>query len=370
MGPEAIMQRFSSPRQSTSHFRRLPFFVLWLVSACALLTLISRGSLVAQEAAPYGIPAVSGDFGGLPAKFEQYDVILGPDKDEADWWAGAPSVVRDPKGIFWLACRMRTAEGPRGRRGYEIRILRSEDGRNFRKVHSIPREAVPIPGFERPSILLDPSSGKFKLYACGPWKDGPWAILKFDDAADPTAFLPASARPVIEAMAAPDPRSPRVEGYKDPVVFFAEGKYHCFVIGVMRNIERTYHFVSVNGEQWEPVGHPNESMMGLSGWHDFFVRPASILPLGAGYLFVYEGSSVTWKDPVYQIATGLAFTFDLHRIIDLTPQSPLAVSTTPSRDFRTWRYSQWMHVGDEVWAYAEVEKPNGAHEIRLFRLRR
>jgi hypothetical protein len=29
-----------------------------------------------------------------------------------------------------------------------------------------------------------------------------------------------------------------------------------------------------------------------------------------------------------------------------------------------------MHVGDEVWAYAEVEKPNGAHEIRLFRLSR
>jgi hypothetical protein len=29
-----------------------------------------------------------------------------------------------------------------------------------------------------------------------------------------------------------------------------------------------------------------------------------------------------------------------------------------------------MWVGDELWVYAEVEKPNGAHEIRLFRLSR
>jgi hypothetical protein len=336
----------------------------------ALIGGIPWGRPSAQEAPHYRIPQVFGDFGGIPEKFEQYEVVLGPDKDEADWWAGAPSVVRDPKGVFWLACRMRTAEGQRGRRGYEIRLLRSEDGRKFRRVHSIRREDVPIPGFERPSILLDPSSGKFKLYGCGPWKEGPWAILKFDDAADPAAFLPSTARPVILAAPGPDPRSPRVEGYKDPVVVFIEGKYHCFVIGVMRNIERTYHFVSADGEQWNPVGHPNEPVMSLSGWHDFFVRPASLLPLGPGYLFVYEGSSVTWKDPVYQIATGLAFTFDLHHIVDLTPQSPLLVSTTPSRDFRTWRYSHWMHVGDEVWAYSEVEKPNGAHEIRLFRLRR
>ncbi|NWG12427.1 MAG: hypothetical protein HXY20_02700 [Acidobacteria bacterium] len=336
----------------------------------ALNAVIPCGRLPAQEASPYGVPQVSGDFGVIPDKFGPHEVILGPDKDEADWWAGAPSVVRDAKGVFWLACRMRTAEGPRGRRGYEIRILRSEDGRHFRRIHSIRREDVPIPGFERPSILLDPSTGRFKLYGCGPWKDGPWVILKFDDAADPGAFVPSTARPVIMPTPGPDPRSPTVEGYKDPVIFFADGKFHCFVIGVMRNIERTYHFTSADGEQWDPVGHRNESVMSLSGWHDFFVRPASVLPLGPGYLFVYEGSSVTWSDPVYQIATGLAFTFDLHHILDLTPQSPLAVSTTPSRDFRTWRYSHWMHVGDEVWAYAEVEKPNGAHEIRLFRLRR
>ena len=168
-----------------------------LVGACAAVYFAPVGG--AQEAPKHAIPQIAGDLGSIPGKLEEYDVILGPDKDAADWWAGAPSVVRDTRGVFWLACRMRTAEGQRGRRGYEIRILRSDDGRNFRKVHSILREQVPIPVFERPSMLLDPSSGRFKLYGCGPWKEGPWAILKFDDVQDPAAFVPQSARPVIVA---------------------------------------------------------------------------------------------------------------------------------------------------------------------------
>jgi hypothetical protein len=110
--------------------------------------------------------------------------------------------------------------------------------------------------------------------------------------------------------------------------------------------------------------------MDLTGWHDFYVRPACVVPLGVGYLFVYEGSNVTWYDPVYNIATGLAFTLDLHNVIDLTPDSPLLVSSTPNEHFHTWRYSHWMHVDDEIWAYAEVACSNGSNEIRLFRVRR
>ena len=33
-----------------------------------------------------------------------------------------------------------------------------------------------------------------------------------------------------------------------------------------------------------------------------------------------EGSKTGWHDPVYNVATGLGFTFDLHRITDLTPE--------------------------------------------------
>jgi hypothetical protein len=315
------------------------------------------------------LPQVKGSFGEIPSKFKSYQVILEPDKNEPDWWAGAPSVVRDKQGVFWLACRMRTADAPLGLRGYEVRILRSEDGIHFRKVHSIRREEVPIPGFERPSLLLDPVTGKFKLYVCGPWKSGPWTILKLDDADDPTKFVASSAKPVIQPRESKGPRDVRVDGYKDPVVIHAAGQYHCYVIGTLRT-ERTYHFTSANGVDWNPVGDPNESVLPLSGWHDYFVRPASVLPLGFGYLFIYEGSNVKWHDPVYNIATGLGFTFDLKQVQDLTPESPLLVSTTPGTQFGTWRYSHWLWVGEQLWAYAEVARPNRTNEIRLFQVNR
>lgn len=314
-------------------------------------------------------PQIASVFGSIPQKFAGYKVILKPEKLEPEWWAGAPSVVRDKQGIFWLACRMRTPDSPRGLRGYEIRILRSENGIEFEQVHKIRREDVPIPGFERPSLLMDPATGRFNLYACGPWKGGPWCIIKFDDADDPSSFVPSSARTVISPIPKSYDRDIMVDEYKDPFIIHTEGQYHCYVIGIIRRTERIFHFQSGDGEIWSPVGNPYDSVMDLTGWHNFYVRPASIVPLKVGYLFVYEGSNVSWYDPVYNIATGLAFTFDLHNIIDLTPESPLVISTTPSEHFSTCRYSHWMEVDGELWVYAEVACSEKYNEIRLFRLR-
>jgi hypothetical protein len=314
------------------------------------------------------IPGADDLLGDIARSFREYEVIVEPDRNEAEWWAGAPSVVRDKSGTFWLACRMRTSEAPRGLRGYEIRILRSADGIHFEKVHSIRREDVPIPGFERPALLIDPKTGLFKLYACGPWQDGPWSIIKFADAVNPAVFDPHSAKAVIAPLPKSDDRDVIPAEYKDPVVICAQGVYHCYVIGVMRRTERIYHFRSSDGETWEPVGSPYQSIMDLTGWHDFYVRPASVVPAGIGYLFIYEGSACDWHDPVYNIATGVGFTFDLHHVTDLTPDHPLLASTTPSERFATWRYSHWMWVDGELWVYAEVARPNESHEIRLFRL--
>ncbi len=314
------------------------------------------------------VPQVGPELALFEARFHHYQVILEPDQDEPEWWAGAPSVVRDESGTFWMACRMRTAESPRGLRGYEIRLLRSEDGLTFQKVHSIHRDQVPIPGFERPAFLIDPETRRFKLYGCGPWREGPWCIFKWGDVDSPTQFDPSNVRPVIQPFPKTYNRDVIPLEYKDPVILHSGGLYHCFVIGYLRQNERVFHFSSVDGEHWEPVGSPYESIMDLAGWHDFFVRPASVVPLGFGYLFVYEGSNVNWYDPVYNVATGLGFTFDLHHIMDLTPTAPFVVSSTPSPFFSTFRYSHWMKVGEEVWVYAEVARPNRTNEVRLFRL--
>jgi len=314
------------------------------------------------------IPQVSEQLNNIASKFDKFDVIVEPDKDAPEWWAGAPSVVRDKNGVFWMAVRMRSPEYPRGLRGYEIRILRSEDGIKFKKYHSILREEVPIDGFERPALLLDPITQKFKLYVCGPWQGHPWSILKFDDVNDLKQINPASAHLVITPPAKQYERDVSVTEYKDPFIIYAEGKYHCYVIGYVRRNERLFHFSSADGEVWNSVGDVNQPIMDLTNWHNFFIRPASVLPLGIGYLFIYEGSSTKWFDPVYNIGTGLGFTFDLHNITDLTLESPLLLSTTPG-NFYTFRYSHWIWVDGEIWVYAEATRENNSHEVRLYRLK-
>ena len=298
----------------------------------------------------------------MRGRFGDYTVVLAPDEDTPEWWAGAPSVARGDFGTFFLAARMREGNSPRGRRGYEVRLLRSPDGVCFEPIAGIRREQVPIPGFERPALVRDPETGLFKLYLCGPWQDGPWCIMKLDDVANPADFDPATCRPVLTGQGA---GVPGINAFKDPFVLRTAGRYHMLVIGCGR-LERTCHFASSDGEAWAPVG--TGLAFDAGGWHNFYTRPACLVPTGAGYLFVYEGSHSTWHDPAYNIATGLAYTLDLETFTDLTPAEPLLRSTTPG-NCHTWRYSHWLIVGDELWAYAEVARPNNTNEIRLFRLK-
>ncbi|MCG3196508.1 MAG: hypothetical protein GHCLOJNM_00984 [bacterium] len=344
---------------------RRALYILPGILVYVLSSVVSEGSAEDSHAAPKPTP---GAYGVLEPFLRNSTLILKPDKEEPEWWAGAPSVVRDPTGVFWMACRMRTADAPRGLRGYEIRILRSEDGKSFEKVKSIRREEVPIPGFERPALLIDPRTGKFKLYGCGPWAEDPWCIVKWEDADSPADFVANTAKPVIRPPERAYERDIAPTEFKDPFILCTGGEFHCYVIGYIRRNERVFHFTSEDGERWEPVGSPSLPILDLSGWHNFHVRPSCVLPLGVGYLFVYEGSSTQWYDPVYNIVTGLAFTFDLHHLIDLTPDAPLLVSETPNRFFSTFRYSHWLDMGNEVWIYAEVAAPDQTHQIRLYRV--
>ena len=276
---------------------------------------------------------------------------------------GAPSIVHG-NGVFWLAARMRTQESIRGLRGYEIRILRSDDGANFEAVHRIRREDVPIPGFERPALLKDPATGKFKLYACGPFGDQPWNIIKLTTPIAPTSSTrrPRDRHP---PPAKTYERDQSVIEYKDPVIIHAEGAYHAYLIGYMGRNERIYH--QPGRRKLGSVGNPNRSVMELSGWHDFFILMSSVLPLGFGYLFVYEGSSTKWYDPVYNALYGPRLHFDLHHIIDLTPNGPLAVSTTPSEISRPGATPPDRSRRRDL-VYAEATCPNDTHEIRRYRI--
>jgi hypothetical protein len=295
----------------------------------------------------------------IVAAMDDYSVVLEPDENTPEWWAGAPSVLVGADGVFYLAARMREGNSPRGKRGYEIRILNSGDGRAFEPINHIRREDTGLPGFERPALVQDPATRRYHLYGCADMGGG-WGILKFDDVADPADFVASTAHPVLTPDQHDDEFA-HVAGYKDPFVFWDRGRWHMFVIGYDQ-IERAYHFESQDGEQWTRVGLG--PVLENAGWHNYYTRPASVLPLAVGYLLVYEGSSIAWRDPVYNIATGMAYSPDLHHFVDLTPDEPLLKSTTPGQ-CHTWRYSHWLPVGDQVFVYFEASRPNNTNEIRL-----
>jgi hypothetical protein len=298
----------------------------------------------------------------LIQQLNDYTVILKPDENKAEWWAGAPSVARGADGTFFLAARMRNDESPKGRRGYETRILQSADGVHFEEAARLRRDDVGVPGFERPALRRDPNTGKFKLYSCTDYGKG-WRILKFDDAEHPAEFDPCSARTVL-SVETPDDDLIRLRGYKDPVLYHDGKQWHLFVIGIDR-VERVHHFLSADGEAWRPgLAAP---VMENQGWHNCFTRPAAVLPMAVGWLFIYEGSHFEWHDPNYNIATGLAYTPDLQNFHDLTPDNPLITSDTPSA-VHTWRYSDWLVVDEKVHVYFEAACANGTNEIRMARV--
>jgi len=295
----------------------------------------------------------------LPAALAHCTTVLEPDKNSPEWWAGAPSVVTAEDGMFYLAARMREGDSPRGRRGYEIRLLQSTDGIHFSPIHHIRREEAGVIGFERPCLRIDPGTKRFKLYGCTLYEQG-WGILKFDDVVNPRDFDPRTARPVLTVENSGDD-SGRINDYKDPVLLWNSGQWHMFVIAADK-LERIRHFASVDGESWRPV-NPTP-MMENTGWHNYYTRPAAILPVPVGYLFVYEGSNVNWADPAYNIATGMAYSPDLDTVVDLTPDKPLLMSTTPGL-YHTWRYSEWILRDNKLYVYFEAARPNNTNEIRV-----
>jgi hypothetical protein len=295
----------------------------------------------------------------IASALSKYEVVLQPDENIPEWWAGAPSVARADDGTFFLAARMREGNSPRGRRGYEVRILTSPDGRAFEPVHHIRRDDVGVAGFERPALVRDPVTGAFKLFGCCALDQG-WGIIKFEDVADPRQIDPTKWQVVLKAEN-PDDGFNHTVGYKDPFILWDGAQWRMFVIGYDR-VERAYQFLSADGVKWDPAS--DRPILENTGWHSFFTRPASVLPLSVGYLVVYEGSTILWSDPDYNIATGLAYSPDLATFIDLTPDEPLVKSTT-SGQYHTWRYSHWMHVENDVYVYFEAARPNKTNEIRL-----
>lgn len=307
----------------------------------------------------------------MVAALSNHVTVAEPERDEPHWWAGAPSATRDPEtGEFWLVVRMRTAEGPRGSRGYELRLLKGTDGVRFSEVRRIHRNDLGVPVLERPALVRD-ERGRFVLYGCSAFL-GQWAVWRLDPVDDPTDFDPGTLDVVLHPPARNSPAA-ALTGFKDPFVLRLGGRWHLTVIGeAHKAAARPYHYWSRDGVEWEPW--PADVVAGTplpffeaTGWHSWATRPACWLPLKFGVLMAYEGSNLAWHDAVYNLATGLAYSPDLTRWHDLTPDAPLLVSTTPG-SFHTWRYSHWLPVDDHAFVYWEAARPNDSFETRAAKI--
>ena len=148
------------------------------------------------------------------------------------------------------------------------------------KVASLLRNA------ERPALVIDPATGRFKLYSCTDRGSG-WTVIKFDDVDDPAGFDPATARTVLAADA-PEDDVIRVRGHKDPVTYHDGAQWHMFTIGIDR-VERIHHFLSDDGEAWR-VGLPAPVMDHLGAvFDDDNVARWGAFIAGTGLLALPEG---------------------------------------------------------------------------------
>ena len=287
--------------------------------------------------------------------FENYHVVTSPPRHEFHCWAGAPDAVYDPAADrFYIVYRVREPE----RRGFEARIDESADGINFTTVKTFSASEFYCPSIERSAILKDPKTGLFKLYLAVDHR--PWRILKLDDVSDVRDFNSATARPVLEA--APD--APDNGHVKDPFIFVApDGLYRMYYIGHGGNREETYLATSRDGETWERSD--KNPIMKNCGWHDFFTRPACLLPLDDGYAFYYEGSGDKWFDKIFNVQTGVGFTTDLETIEDRSPEGPALMTSTPGGRLGTLRYLSCVEAKGKVFAYYEAARPDDSHELRV-----
>ena len=88
-------------------------------------------------------------------------MLLTPEKNEASYWVGCPSVLREEDGRIWLTYRQRRPRGTLAERGWRCAVAVSDDGISFRDVWSVHKDELPTPSMER--FCLMPAADGYRL---------------------------------------------------------------------------------------------------------------------------------------------------------------------------------------------------------------
>jgi hypothetical protein len=276
-------------------------------------------------------------------------VVPAPGAGPGNWSGAASAVVVDD--VTYLAYRVRRplTEG----RGVSTVVARSVDGVTFEPVCEVVRDEFGAESFERPVVVRTPEGG-WRLYlSCATPDSKHWWIESLD--ADRPEDLPTGRRTVV----LPGDESVAV---KDPVIVVDDrGGWHAWIcehpLSDAGHEDRmtTAYATSADGLSWQRWGtvlapRPAE-------WDARGARVTTVLSL-TPLVVLYDGRPAAEDN--WHERTGLA-RGELGGL--LTADPAVGVIASPHSD-GAFRYASQVTLSDgTVRTYAEMARPDGAHDL-------
>ncbi|RLQ96606.1 glycoside hydrolase family protein [Falsibacillus albus] len=308
---------------------------------------------------------------------EKGKTVIEPLGSKEGYWAGAPTILFDEKEqIFYLYYRLRKPRGyGEDERGFEVRIARSEDGENFEDIWSLHKRELQSSSIER-SSLIKISDQLYRLYISyvDP-ADNRWRIDVME-AASPAEFQAASRKKVLTAADLPS-----AEGVKDPYILFHDNRYYMYFVyakGIEHAESMKMHEtgdVHNTGLAVAPTGLAvSEDGLAFrwidtvlpvseSGWDQYQSRLTTIIPSGSGYMVLWDGSVGVEQN--YEEKVSTAVTYDLRTFAKVGHQGPVLETSLK----KAVRYVDAIVLEGQIWYYYEYSREDGAHELRLCKVK-
>ena len=301
-------------------------------------------------------------------------VIREPAGLEKGYWVGAPGVFHaKDEGCFYLTYRIRRPPGNCSRPGQvRARIARSTDLKHFEDIWSVTKDQYNSASIER-SAIRKGVDGQWRYWTSYVDSvDGRWCVgvIKGREIKNLDA---SRVRPRVFCRTAWTRRSQR------PIYLRAKRSVLMFLSVAVAtyktrkeshetlDIFNTGECVSATGLaistdldswQWQGVIFAPEK----TGWDRYCRRINSVITHGGQYFAPYDGSASEAEN--YEERTGLAVSSDLKSWRTLTPENP---SLTSPHTSRSLRYMDTLVIDQDVCLFYEFARPDGAHDLRLFR---
>lgn len=315
------------------------------------------------------------------AALENGTVIRHPVGEGAGYWVGAPGVYFDANDrAFYLTYRVRRPRGEQPDRGGVARIARSIDGVHFEDIWEVNKSAYDSTSIERSAIRRG-RDGRWRYFTSyvDPL-DGRWctSILK---AARPDAFDADRAQHLFRA------RQFRLEGVKDPFIFYYRGRYYMYmsvavptpetsaeahathdIYNTGQCLSATALAVSKDLDFWQWKGLVFEPPAGKVGqaWDGYCRRINSVIQPDTRrdtFVAFFDGSR--GHEQNYEERTGVAVSHDLINWRSLSPNEPDVVTQHGSGSIR---YVDAIYVGlNDLYLFYEIARSDGSHELRVTR---